>query len=191
MTIRALTQVWTQWRLSTIESSSIARAFVRSFVATSTSKRSAKKEKEKTEKAKTPRKDPKPRQLSPYTLFFKEVHKKLRNAGIRLPELSRQAGKEWSEMSKDRQQKYVDEANRLNASLKEKREKEKEKGKSEPTKRSTNAYIVFLKAVLPTVIRQHPEKSFGDRMRIVGEMWRNLSPEEKARRKEACAAAAI
>ena len=183
MTRRALTLLWTQRRLSSVETSSIVGAFVRNFAAAATSKGSVKKETKKAKKAENTS-EKKPRRLSSYALFLKEFHTKQRNMGIPLPELSRQASKQWTEMSKDRQQKYVDEANRLNVIV----DVEKPKVKDAATKRSANPYIVFFKSVWPTVTRQHPEKTAAERVRIVAEMWRNLSPEEKARRKEACLA---
>ena len=137
-----------------------------------------------------PEKESKPRAISGYALFLKEVSAKLRRTGLPVSELSRQAAKEWAELPTERRQTFIDAAKRLNASSPPKVAKKVPAAAREPKKTGQpNAYSVFCKVVYPAVMRDNPGASFAERSRIVGEMWRGLSTEEKARRKEALMAA--
>lgn len=49
------------------------------------------------------------------------------------------------------------------------------------TKRPLSAYMHFVKAMRPTVVRNHPTATFGEVGRKLGEMWRSLSAPDKAR----------
>lgn len=146
---------------------------VRGFAATST--------KEKTKEPKSPRK------ISGYMLFMKDASGKLRKTGIPFTEISRQLAKEWTQISAAQRQKFIDEATRLNEQTKiKKTEKEKPVVEKEnKPKRRLNVYAEFSKSVWPDVQRQYPDKSFVEKSKIIGDMWKNVSPEEKERRKKA------
>jgi ubiquitin len=54
------------------------------------------------------------------------------------------------------------------------KEKEKEKPKRKP-----NAYMNFVKKMRPEVVKENPDLSFTDIGKRMGEMWRELTDDEK------------
>jgi len=126
----------------------------------------------------------KARKVSGYMLFLKDASAKLRSSGLPVSEISRQTAKQWAEVSAVQRQKYIDEATRLNELNKAPPKAVEKEVKKERAKRPTNVYADFMKSVFPAVQRQHPDKTFVEKSKIVSSMWKNLSDEEKAARKE-------
>lgn len=121
--------------------------------------------------------------ITGYALYLKAASVKLRNAKLPVSEISKRVAKEWAEASPETRQKFIDEALKLNAKIQPK--PTTTPPPSTKSARPQNAYSAFVKATYPAIQAQFPDKTFGEKSRMVAEMWRNLSAEEKARRKAA------
>merc|ERR1711982_255690 len=70
-------------------------------------------------------------------------------------------------------------------------EEKKQRKKKDPNapKRPMSAYFLFMNATRPTVRKENPDASIGDVAKILGKMWREIEPEDKAKYDKDAAAA--
>lgn len=140
---------------------------------------SAKKPKKEQKKEEPKKEETKVKKVSGYGLFLRDNLKKYKEDGSSFAEATRAAAKKWESTPVQVRQKYNDEAMELN-----------KPHKPPPVEKAPpSAYIVFYKTVLPAVTKQYPDASFGEKGRIIGEMWRRLDPEEKSKRQKLAAEA--
>merc|ERR1712226_473476 len=62
-------------------------------------------------------------------------------------------------------------------------EEKKQRKKKDPNapKRPMSAYFLFMNATRPTVRKENPDASIGEVAKILGKMWGEIEPEDKAK----------
>merc|ERR1712130_288223 len=70
-------------------------------------------------------------------------------------------------------------------------EEKKQRKKKDPNapKRPMSAYFLFMNATRPTVRKENPDASIGEVAKILGKMWGEIEPEDKAKYDKDAAAA--
>lgn len=111
------------------------------------------------------------RGISGYNLFFKEVLPRHKEVGSSFAEAAKAAAAEWRTMSESIRQKYNAKAASLNPPRASK--------KAPPT-----AYTLFYKSVYPSVAKDHPDASFGEKSRLIADIWKTMDSKEKTRRRD-------
>jgi hypothetical protein len=117
------------------------------------------------------------RNLSAYNLFVRAKSMKLKEENPLLPqgELMKKVGELWREMSQDEKAKW-----RVDG----------EEGSQVPgsntfiQQRSAakpSSYQMFVRAMTAELHMRHPENKQAENMRKIGEMWREMPPEERER----------
>jgi hypothetical protein len=114
---------------------------------------------------------------------FGQVGKLLGEAWAALPEADKQKFNEMAAKDKIRYQKelatYKEE--HPESSDDEDRPAKKKKKKKDPLapKKPCSAFFHFSKKMRPTIKQQHPDATFGQLGKIIGEQWAKLGPDER------------
>lgn len=141
-------------------------------------KAKAKDGKQEEKKAKGKAAAPK-RPLSAYSMYMKSVYTemKVKYPDMSFTAISRKVADMWRELPDEHKVKFLREAEK--AMIKAKADK--------PPSRPPNAYALFAKENYKVVKQKYPDMSFPDVSKMLGQMWRQLPPLEKAARMERAA----
>ena len=132
---------------------------------------------------------------SAYTYFGNDMRESIKaeNADVSFAEVNKMLGERWKNLSSDEKQKYEDMA----AEDKKRYKKEmasytppegsegktKKKAKKDPNapKKAATSFFIFSSEMRPKLKAENPDIKFGELGKKLGELFRNLSPEEKER----------
>lgn len=89
----------------------------------------------------------------------------------------------YEKMASTDKERYKDEMKDYSPPPATKEKGKKKKDPNEP-KRGMSSFMYFSNEVRPKIKKEHPEMSFGELGKKIGEMFRELSPEEKLKYEE-------
>lgn len=141
------------------------------------------------------------RPMTAFMYFSLDMRSKLKeeNPGISFAELGKLVGQKYKEISSDEKKKYESKANadksRYDAEMKKysppdadsdddvsstKKKGTKKQSKKDPNapKKGLSAFMFFSKIMRPKLKQENPDMSFGDLGKLIGQKYRELSPEE-------------
>jgi len=153
------------------------------------------------------RKDPKQpkRALTAYMMFSqtKRAYIKDQNPEVGFGQVGKLLGEAWKALNEEEKLSYNEMAandklryQREIATYKEEHpdssdeeEKPRKKRKKDPNapKKPCSAFFHFSKRMRPTIKEQHPDASFGQLGKLIGEEWAKLAPEDKKQYEELAA----
>ncbi|GIL53973.1 hypothetical protein Vafri_9529 [Volvox africanus] len=121
---------------------------------------------------------------SAFNLFVKDVFPavKKENQGLAFAEVSKKVKEKWVSSSSDARAPYEKEAAKLKevAAAKRAEVKAAEKLKARPP----GAYILFVMKNRPAVVAANPNKSVMEVGKLMGQLWKQLAPEEQQKYKD-------
>ena len=147
--------------------------------------------KEKKTKSKKSKKTGPKKPLNAYMWFCSDKREELKGKGFSNTEILRELGRLWKELSDKKKKPYVKKAEedkeRYQDEMKDyvptEEEKAEKKGKAKKTsdgpKRPIGAFMLFRKDKYQKVKEENPEMKMTDISKKIGDMWKNLSKNEK------------
>eukprot|EP01100_Stratorugosa_tubuloviscum_P011651 TRINITY_DN523_c1_g1_i1.p1 TRINITY_DN523_c1_g1~~TRINITY_DN523_c1_g1_i1.p1 ORF type:complete len:292 (-),score=142.67 TRINITY_DN523_c1_g1_i1:154-1029(-) len=128
----------------------------------------------KEKKAAKPKRNP-----TAFILYLQQVLPILKeqNSELKQTEILKIAGTNWSTLSPELKQKYIDQSELSKVKYLE--EKANYQQKYEPPKRKLSPYNNFLKSEFPNVKIQNPQASLTECSAIIAKRWKSLTNEQK------------
>jgi predicted HNH restriction endonuclease len=137
---------------------------------------------------------------SAYIIFIKKNHSIVskQNPGLKMTEISSILGKKWKEMSPEEKKQYQDEADLVPKKTKADKKVAKDAKATKATKatkvkksetdvkkpkKKLNSYIKFAQQQRTKIVSENPGIKITEVSKKLGEAWRSLSEEEKAKYK--------
>ena len=116
---------------------------------------------------------------SAYMFFVKDQHKNVSNQhpNLKMTEISSILGKKWREMSEEQKQQYQKQSDKAPKTVR-KTKQEKEETTQKP-KKALNGYMKFAQKQRANIISENPGLKITEVSKKMGQMWRELSEEEK------------
>lgn len=132
------------------------------------------------EKRKQLKKQGPKRPSSAYFLFSMSIRNDLlqKYPQAKVPELSKLASAKWKELTDLEKKPFYDE---FKTNWEKYRILRQEYEKTLPPKRPSGPFIQFTQEIRPDIVKQNPDKNLIEITKIIGEKWRSLAPERKAR----------
>jgi hypothetical protein len=119
----------------------------------------------------------KKRPVNSYFRFVSEQRKLQTDPITNIKDFSRQMAEKWKSLSDEEKQRYKEEAAQGYQQYSE--EKTKEKESTGKPKRPPSIFLIFAKEHRKLLTQQHPGLKNQEISKLLGEKYRNLSPEEK------------
>lgn len=115
---------------------------------------------------------------SAYIIFTQSYRQKMKdsNPGLSTKEITKKLGAQWSSLSENEKQPFVEEYKRKFEVYK----KSKDEIESLlPPKKPVNAFVLFANDTRPMIKNQYPEIDQIETTKKIAEMWKGLSQEKK------------